>query len=89
MSKFDELVKLGKSKGWVLSEIYRNKGYKLAIFRMENKKMFFMVQDDMFCAGFYGFVPDNPLEIMLVDCGDSLMSVSGLTFDQMQSLINK
>jgi hypothetical protein len=87
MSEFDELVKLGKSKGWVLSEMYRNKGYKFAAFRMENKKMFFMVQDGMFNVGFYGFIPDNPLEIMFRDCGDSLISVASLTFEQIQSLI--
>lgn len=87
MSKFDELVKLGKSKGWVLSEIDRNKGYTFAVFRMENKKMCFMVQSDMFCAAFYGFVPDNPLGLAFVDCGDFIRTAPDLTFDQMQSLI--
>lgn len=46
-----------------------------------------MVQDDMFCAAFYGFVPDNPLGLTFTDCGDFIRTAPDLTFEQMQSLI--
>lgn len=87
MSKFDELVKLVRSKGWVASEIERKKKYLFAAFLSENKKMCFMVQGDMFCAAFYGFVPDNPLGIAFVDFGNFIRTEPNLTFDQMKSLI--
>ena len=87
MSEFDELVKLAKSKGWLTTEIERKKKYSFAAFRLENKKMCCMVQSDMFCAAFYGFVPDNPLGVAFVDCGDFIRTAPDLTFDQMQSLI--
>ena len=87
MSKFDELVKIVKSKGWVVTEIERKKKYLFASFLMGNKKMCFMVQGDIFCAAFYGFVPDNPLGLTFTDCGDFIRTAPDLTFEQMQSLI--
>lgn len=87
MSKFDELVKLAKSKGWLCTEIVLKEKYSFAAFRTIDKKMCFMALDNMFCASFYGFVPDNPLGFVFKDCGDFIRTAPNLTFEQMQSLI--
>lgn len=87
MSKFDELVLLLKSKGWLCTEIELKKKYSFTAFRTVDKKMCLMVQDDMFCAAFYGFVPDNPLGLAFKDCGDFIRTAPNLTFEQMRSLI--